>query len=68
MRNGRRRPDINGQNIIGHGRPGATHNLLVRQVQTDHFIVKKSRSGKPGQRPEIDMGLIEAIMSGDIAG
>ena len=68
MCNSRRGPDIDGQGIIGHGRPGVAHKLLVGQVQADHFIVKKSRSGEPGQRPKIDMGLIEAIMSGDIAG
>ena len=68
MRNSGCGPDINGQGIIGHGRPGATHNLLVGQVQVDHFIVKKSCSSEPGQRSKIDMGLIEGIMPGDVAG
>ena len=68
MCHSRRGPNVNGQGVIGYGRPAATYNLLVGQVQADHFIVKKLRPSKPGQRPEIDMGLIKVIMAGDIAG
>ena len=61
---GRRRADVNGQQVIGDRRSAFADHLLVVPVEADGLVVQKPGPGKPGQRAEVDVGIVECVMTG----
>ena len=59
--------DVDGDQIVGYGRPGTAQDPFGIQVQADHLIVVKAGAGKLGERPQVDVSLVELIVTGDEA-
>jgi hypothetical protein len=63
----RRRAHIEGQGIVGHGRPVAADHPFIGQIEPDRRVVVETRAGEAGEWAGVDMGVIEAIEPGDEA-
>ena len=56
--------DIDRQHVVGDRRTAAAQHRLVDQVEADGLVVIEARAGEPGQRFEVDMGVVEPVMAG----
>ena len=61
------RADVDRQQIVGHRRAVAAQHPPVGGIEADRLVMKELGAGEAGQRPEVDMGVIEAVMPGDQA-
>ena len=61
------RSDVDRQQIICHRRAVPAQHPLVGGIEADRLVMEELGAGEAGQRPEVDMGVIEAVMSGDQA-
>ena len=64
----RRRTDVDRQRVVGHRRPVAAEHLARRAVDADHLVAVVARTGEFGQAAQVDVHVVEAVVSGDVAG
>ena len=62
------RTGIDGEHVKRHERPAATSDCLVRQVDPLDLGVIQTRARKQRQRTQVDMRLIEIVVSRDVTG
>jgi hypothetical protein len=63
----RRGPDIEGEQVVGHGRLAAADDAPACKVDNDRLVVNETRPGKSRQRREVDVTFLARIVSGDEA-
>ena len=64
----RRRPDVDREHVVGHRRPGAADDLALDRIEPDGLVVVETRVRKARQRTKIDVDVVVAVVSGDVAG
>ena len=61
----RPRPDVDGQDFVWDRWPVVAMHQLAIHIQRGHVAMKEPRIGKACQGPEIDMGLVKTVMTGN---
>src|SRR5262249_60236540 len=63
----RRGADVDRQDVVADRRVRAAQHNLPRSVQADRFVADQPRASKTREPAEIDVALLERIMSRDVA-
>ena len=63
----RHRPDVEGQEVVGHRRPGPAQHPPAGEIDAHGLVLIQPRPGEPGQGLEVHVGVVEPVMAGDIA-
>ena len=61
----RPRADVYGQYVVRHRRAVAAQHRAAGQVETHRFVVEQAGPGKPRQRLQVDMRVVEAVVPGN---
>jgi hypothetical protein len=61
------RADVDRQQIVGNRRPSGTEHPAPREIKSAGAGMIKSDAGEAGQRAEVDVDVVEAVMAGDVA-
>ena len=64
----RRRADVDADPVIGHGRTVFAQHLATGAVQADDLVLEKTRTRKAGQRAQIDVHIVMAVVACNVAG
>ena len=59
--------DVDGDQVVGNGRPGTAQNPFGIQVQADGLIMEEAGARKLGERPQVDVRLVVFVVTGDQA-
>ena len=68
IRGVRRRADVEREQIVRHRRAVATDHGTRGEIEADDLVLIEPRLRKTGQRPGVDMGVVEPVIPGDEAG
>ena len=63
----RARPDVDGDDVIGHRRAAPADHPPLHDVEADHLLLEEPCSGEARQRTRIDVHLVGSVMTGDVA-
>ena len=64
----RRDPDVDRQHVVGDRGTVAAQDPTSSEIEPGDAVVKQSCTREPGQRPEVDMCIVETVVPGDQAG
>ena len=62
------RANVDRQPVIRHRRAVAADDFACRPVQTDHLVAEKTGTSKSGQRIQVNVHVVVAVVARDVTG